>query len=273
MGMSPPTSCSPTASRALEPPFLCLVASGGHTLLAHVPTWRASRCSAAPSMMPPERRSTRARGCSASGFPGARRWNASRSGGDGRLCVPGRPRTRPGTGAGRPPGVRQGLDFSFAGVKTALQYAGARLSKSQSGPARPRPRRLLPGGHRRRAHQLESNRRWRVPGWSGWRVGGGVAANGELRRASAAGGHRPHDRARPVHRQRRDDRRRCPLRHNPYPGIWGWMRLRAANARDDLMLTVFSRPGCHLCDRAVEGPARPAVPPGVRAAGARHPRR
>ena len=55
----------------LEPPFLCLIASGGHTLLAGV-TGQAtgSRPLARRSTMPPARRSTRRPGCSGSGYPG-----------------------------------------------------------------------------------------------------------------------------------------------------------------------------------------------------------
>ena len=54
------------APTPIEPPFLCLVASGGHTLLARVRDHRGSRCSGAPSTTPPGRRSTRVRGCSGS---------------------------------------------------------------------------------------------------------------------------------------------------------------------------------------------------------------
>ena len=57
----------------LEPPFLCLLASGGHTMLLDVQ--RAARlraCSARRSTTPPARRSTRARACSGSAIRAAR---------------------------------------------------------------------------------------------------------------------------------------------------------------------------------------------------------
>ena len=66
------------APEPLEPPFLCLIASGGHTLLAGVREHDgASRCSARRSTTPPARPSTRARGCSASATRVARRWRSS----------------------------------------------------------------------------------------------------------------------------------------------------------------------------------------------------
>ena len=63
----------------LEPPFLCLIASGGHTLLAGVGSRPGSRRSARPSMTRPGRRSTRARGCSASATPAAAAIKARRT--------------------------------------------------------------------------------------------------------------------------------------------------------------------------------------------------
>ena len=43
----------------LEPPFLCLIASGGHTLLAEVEDHGGYRCWGRPATTPPARRSTR----------------------------------------------------------------------------------------------------------------------------------------------------------------------------------------------------------------------
>ena len=69
---SPPASWQPAA---LEPPFLSLIASGGHTFLARVDAIAgpATRCSARRSTTPPARRSTRARGCSGSAIRAGRR--------------------------------------------------------------------------------------------------------------------------------------------------------------------------------------------------------
>ena len=81
----------------LEPPFLCLIASGGHTLLAGgARATRASRCSARRSTTRPARRSTRPRACSASAIPGGpaiERAAARRR--PGGVRVPGRDGARP----------------------------------------------------------------------------------------------------------------------------------------------------------------------------------
>ena len=99
------------APEPFEPPFLCLLASGGHTLLARVTEPRAAtRCSAARSTTPPARRSTRARGCSGLGYPGGPALS--------KLALEGDPEA-----FAFPTGARvAGLDFSFAGLKTALLY-------------------------------------------------------------------------------------------------------------------------------------------------------
>ena len=76
----------------LEPPFLCLVASGGHTLLAGGPRpRRATSCSARRSTTPPARPSTSRRGCSGSATRAARRSSARPSRGTRR---PSRCRSR-----------------------------------------------------------------------------------------------------------------------------------------------------------------------------------
>ena len=54
------------APDAIEPPFLCLVASGGHTLLAEVEDRPDTGCWGRPATTLPARRSTRRGGCSAS---------------------------------------------------------------------------------------------------------------------------------------------------------------------------------------------------------------
>ena len=46
----------------MEPPFLCLIASGGHTLLASVERPTATRCWGRRATTRPARRSTRRRG-------------------------------------------------------------------------------------------------------------------------------------------------------------------------------------------------------------------
>ena len=80
---SPRTSCARGRRTPLEPPFLCLIASGGHTFLARVERpRRASPSSARRSTTPPARPSTRARACSACRSPAARTWSGWRAEGD-----------------------------------------------------------------------------------------------------------------------------------------------------------------------------------------------
>ena len=142
-----------------EPPFVCLIASGGHTLLAHVTRARRLRaCSARRSTTPPARRSTRARACSACGYPGGAALE--------RLAADGRPRglraprlarrsARGRRGARRRPS-RDSLDFSFAGLKTALCTALRELSEDELRARARRSRRLLPGGDRRGASSIRA---------------------------------------------------------------------------------------------------------------------
>ena len=109
----------------IEPPFLCLLASGGHTLLARVTEHGAPRA-ARPrrSTTRPARRSTRARGCSASATRAARRSPSSRS-------------TATRQAFAFPTAQRvAGLDFSFAGLKTALLYKVRELGEEEAGAAR-----------------------------------------------------------------------------------------------------------------------------------------
>ena len=79
------TTCRATSRRTssrpdpIEPPFLCLIASGGHTLLARVTDHARLRgARAGRSTTPPARRSTRARGCSGSATRAGRRCRSSR---------------------------------------------------------------------------------------------------------------------------------------------------------------------------------------------------
>ena len=61
----------------LRPPYLCLIASGGHTVLFDVPAEGEVRQLGAASTMPRARPSTRSRACWASASPAARRWRRS----------------------------------------------------------------------------------------------------------------------------------------------------------------------------------------------------
>ena len=88
------------------------------------PSTTASRCSGARSTTPPARRSTRARACSASAIPAAPRSSA--------LARGRRPRPRSRFPTRATSGLRQGLDFSFAGLKTALLYKLRELGEAEA---------------------------------------------------------------------------------------------------------------------------------------------
>ena len=166
---------------AFEPPFLCLIASGGHTLLAHVQehegfqTLGRTLDDAAGEAFD---KGARMLGL---GFPGGPALQ--------RLAADGDPeafefptsgsRARGGRGATRAFG--RSLDFSFAGLKTSLLYKLRELSEAQ-----------------RREHEADlaasyqaaivehlivrTEEALELGGLDRLAVGGGVAANGELRR-------------------------------------------------------------------------------------------
>ena len=196
-----------------EPPFTCLIASGGHTLLAEVHSHDGF-----------EVLGTNARRCRRGGLrqgrqdarPRLSRGRGAGAAGDGwrprGLLFPGSPGERR---RGRSPSraaFAEGLDFSFAGVKTALLY------KLRELPEQERSERAPDLAASYQAAIVESlisrtERALRHTGSGRLAVGGGVAANGELRRRLGELEVELHvpDRA-PLHRQRRDDRQRRPLR-------------------------------------------------------------
>ena len=200
----------------IESPYLCLVASGGHTFLARVD--EPVRVHGAR----PDARRRRRRGVRQGRAPA-------------RARLPGRARDRP-PGARRRPrppttsrAARPGeLDFSFSGLKTALLY---RL-RDRAGRAARRPRGLLPARDRRRARR-PTRAALEREGLERLAIGGGVAANSELRAAVSALGVPvwvPPRRA--LHRQRGDDRRRGPLpRAAALPGLPGAGRRGPARLR------------------------------------------
>ena len=151
----------------LEPPFTCLLASGGHTMLLDV-TDRGcvSACSGRRSTTPPARRSTRARGCSASATPADARSTRSRA-----RAIP--------TAFDFPVARVPGLDFSFSGLKTALLYRCATWPTESWRRGAPIWRRATSGRScgRSSSASRRAERATRIA------VVGGVAANSELRAA------------------------------------------------------------------------------------------
>ena len=155
----------------IEPPFLCLVASGGHTFVARVdePSYftvlgRTLDDAAGEAFD----KGARLLGL---GYPGGPALDKLAKTGDPAAFD--FPRSRPG----------DGLDFSFSGLKTALLYKTRDLGEEETRAAPGRPRGVLPARDRRRA---------RAPPRAGDRarrasariaIGGGVAANSWLREA------------------------------------------------------------------------------------------
>ncbi len=157
----------------LEPPFLCLIASGGHTLLAGVR----------------ERSSFEVLGQTVDDAAGEAFDKGARLLG---LSYPGGPAIQMAAEGGDPNAFdfpiamsERGLDFSFSGLKTALVYRVRDL-----GPDRTERRRadLAASYQRAIVHQLavKLERAARTGEWPAIALGGGVAANAELRERTEA---------------------------------------------------------------------------------------
>ena len=158
----------------MEPPFVCLIASGGpHAAGPRRATTTASRCSAARSTTPPARPSTRARGCSGCRFPAVPRSSGS-------------PATATRAAFSFPVARNlAGLDFSFAGVKTSLLYKVRELGEQA---ARERAADLAASYQAAIVEALAARCEQALAqtGIDRLAVGGGVAANGPLRARLAA---------------------------------------------------------------------------------------
>lgn len=158
----------------LEPPFLCLIASGGHTLLACVEDLAGYRLLGATRDDAAGEALDKAARLMGMGYPGGAEID--------RLAREGNP-----LAFRFPVGMRgtESLDFSFSGLKTALAYAVREL-----GPEEVVARRADLAASFQRAvvdslllkleQALEPTAARRVA------IGGGVAANSELRARVAA---------------------------------------------------------------------------------------
>jgi N6-L-threonylcarbamoyladenine synthase len=176
---------------ALEPPFLCLIASGGHTLLADVrehdrfQTLGRTLDDAAGEAFD---KGARMLGL---GYPGGPALEHLAAGGDPRefeFPTSGS-RSRGGRGATRAFG--RGLDFSFAGLKTSLLYklrdmTDAEQDAQAADLAASYQAAIVDHLLVRAEEALERT------GLDRLAVGGGVAANGELRRRLRALGASVH---------------------------------------------------------------------------------
>src|SRR5437764_12989215 len=168
---------------AFEPPFVCLIASGGHTLLALVlehdgfEVLGRTLDDAAGEAFD---KGARMLGL---GYPGGAALERLAAGGDARaFAFPGsqQERARGGRGPGRR-AFADSLDFSFAGLKTALLYRLRELSEAEAASraadlAASYQAAIVDSLSMRAEQALEQTGIGRLA------VGGGVAANGELRR-------------------------------------------------------------------------------------------
>ena len=168
---------------SFQPPFVCLIASGGHTLLAHVRAHDGFEVLGRTLDDAAGEAFDKGARMLGLGYPGGAELEALASGGDGQAFpFPGSrsERARGGWGTARK-SFSQGLDFSFAGVKTALLYRLRELSQREL--------------HARAADLaasyqaavvdslvLRAERALERTGLDRLAVGGGVTANGELRR-------------------------------------------------------------------------------------------
>ena len=160
----------------LKPPFVALIASGGHTFLARVddrgPEYELLGQTLDDAAGEAFDKGARLLGL---GYPGGPALE--------RLAREGDP-----AGFRFPTGARvQGLDFSFAGLKTALLYKVRELGESES----ERRRADLAASYQHAIVQALATRVERALQQTGLQrlaIGGGVAANGPLReRLSALG--------------------------------------------------------------------------------------
>jgi N6-L-threonylcarbamoyladenine synthase len=163
-----------------EPPFVCLIASGGHTLLAHVHEHVGFEVLG----------STLDDAAGEAFDKGARMLGLGYPGGPAleRLAASGDPTAVPFTAGGPRPGLGVGrqafahsLNFSFAGLKTALLYRVRELSAAELAA---RAADLAASYQAAIVGRLieRAERALEQTGLERLAVGGGVAANGELRR-------------------------------------------------------------------------------------------
>jgi N6-L-threonylcarbamoyladenine synthase len=157
------------AGSKVEPPFVSLIASGGHTFLAQVddrgPGYRVLGQTLDDAAGEAFDKGARLLGL---GFPGGPALQRLAEGGDSAAFAV-------------PTGARvKGLDFSFAGLKTALLYKVRELGESEA----ERRRADLAAAYQHAIVEALATRVQRAleqTGLDRLAIGGGVAANGPLR--------------------------------------------------------------------------------------------
>jgi N6-L-threonylcarbamoyladenine synthase len=168
---------------AFEPPFLCLIASGGHTLLAHVRDREGYEVLGRTLDDAAGEAFDKGARMLGLGYPGGQALERLAADGDPEaFSFPGArgERARGGRGKSRQAFARS-LDFSFAGVKTALLY---RLRELSEGDRQARAADLAASYQAAIVDSLvlRAEQALERTGLGRLAVAGGVAANGELRR-------------------------------------------------------------------------------------------
>ncbi len=179
--------------QAFEPPFVCLIASGGHTLLTHVTEHDGFRVLGRTLDDAAGEAFDKGARMLGLGYPGGAALERLAEGGDPQaFAFPGSraDRARGGKGTDRQT-FERGLDFSFAGLKTALLY---RLRELSSYEIDARAADLAASYQTAIVDSLivRAERGLQETGLDRLAVGGGVAANGELRRRLKALGATVH---------------------------------------------------------------------------------
>jgi N6-L-threonylcarbamoyladenine synthase len=167
---------------SFEPPFICLIASGGHTLLTHVREHDGFEVLGRTLDDAAGEAFDKGARMLGLGYPGgAALERLAREGDPQAFAFPGSrgERSRGGRGAHRQ-AFAQGLDFSFAGLKTALLYKLRELPDDEAQAQRAD----LAASYQAAIVDSLIERAERAVAQTGvdrLAVGGGVAANGPLR--------------------------------------------------------------------------------------------
>jgi N6-L-threonylcarbamoyladenine synthase len=171
------------AAEPFEPPFVCLIASGGHTLLALVSEHHGFEVLGRTLDDAAGEAFDKGARMLGLGFPGGPALERLAADGDpDAFSFPGSASERNRGGRGiRHKAFADGLDFSFAGVKTALLYAVRDLGEDTT---RERAADLAASYQAAIVESLAVRAEQALTGTGIGRlaVGGGVAANGALRR-------------------------------------------------------------------------------------------
>ncbi len=165
---------------SFEPPFVCLIASGGHTLLAHVREHEGFEVLGRTLDDAAGEAFDKGARMLGLGYPGGAALERLARGGDPTAFPFTAGGPRPGLGIGRQ-AFAHGLDFSFAGLKTGLLYRVRELSQEELAA---RAADLAASYQAAIVERLleRALRALEQTGLDRLAVGGGVAANGELRR-------------------------------------------------------------------------------------------